>query len=126
LVARAGPAGSFDGFFQRLRLEPGEHEIELYLQGHRSVRQQIYLQPGSTFRIRYTMQPQQPGEPPDERPVPTGVAPVQGPPGTPGRPGAGTPAPAPGERFRGPGAPGCFTIGWTVLRVAFRFSSNST
>src|SRR5213593_2188040 len=53
----------------RLRLSPGEHNLQLYLPGHRSVQQKIYLQPGGTFRVRYTMEALGPGEPAPERPV---------------------------------------------------------
>jgi hypothetical protein len=67
----AGTVDDFDGFFQRLHLEPGEHEVELYLQGHRSFRQKVYVQPNGTFRIRHTMLPLGPGETPDPRPVAT-------------------------------------------------------
>lgn len=65
----AGVVDDFDGAFQRLRVEPGEHEVQLYLQGYRSVHQQVYLQPDKTFNIRETMQPLGPGDPPEERPV---------------------------------------------------------
>ena len=65
----AGRVDDFDGFFQRLHLDPGDHDIELYLQGHRSVRQKVYLQPNATFRIRHTMAPLGPGDTPDPRPV---------------------------------------------------------
>jgi len=34
----AGIVDDFDGVFQRLPVTPGEHEIELYLDGYRSVR----------------------------------------------------------------------------------------
>ncbi len=66
----AGTVDDFDGFFQRLRLAPGEHEVQLYLAGHRTVRQKVYLQPTGTFRVRHTMQPLGPGETPDPRPDP--------------------------------------------------------
>src|SRR5262245_60806499 len=33
----AGVVDDFDGVFQRLRVQPGEHEIELYLDGYRAV-----------------------------------------------------------------------------------------
>lgn len=65
----AGTVDDFDGMFQRLHVEPGEHDLELYLPGHRSVRQKVYLQPQATFRVRHTMQPAAPGDPPDARPV---------------------------------------------------------
>ena len=65
----AGIVDDFDGMFQRLHLPPGEHDIELYLSGYRSVRQKILVQPGATFRVRYTMEPLKPGDTPDPRPV---------------------------------------------------------
>ena len=65
-----GVVDSFDGFLQRLRLPPGEHEIELYLEGHESVRQTLYLAPGETYRIRHRMQPLPEGAPPMARPEP--------------------------------------------------------
>jgi hypothetical protein len=75
----AGTVDDFDGLFQRLRVEPGEHDIELYLAGHRSRRQKIYLQPTGTFRVKHSMEPLPPGATPDPRPVPpAGPPPRQG------------------------------------------------
>ena len=65
----AGSVDDFDGFFQRLHLEPGEHEVTLYLGGHRTERQRVYLQPGRTFRIRHTMEPLPAGSAPEPRPI---------------------------------------------------------
>jgi hypothetical protein len=65
----AGNVDDFDGFFQRLHLEPGEHEVTLYLGGHRTSRQNVYLQPGKTFRIRHTMEPLPAGSAPEPRPI---------------------------------------------------------
>jgi hypothetical protein len=65
----AGKVDDFDGTFQRLRLDPGEHSVQLYLAGHRSVQQELYLQPGNTFNIRTTLQPLGAGEPEPVRPV---------------------------------------------------------
>ena len=45
-----GTADDFDGFAQRLTLDPGEHVIELYLEGHRTVTQSMLFQPGETYR----------------------------------------------------------------------------
>ena len=66
----AGIVDDFDGFMQRLHLEPGQHTIQLYLTGHRTAEQQIYLQPGGTFRIRHTMAPLAAGEAAPVRPTP--------------------------------------------------------
>jgi hypothetical protein len=87
----AGIVDDFDGTFQRLNLPAGEHEIELYLQGHKSVRQKILLTRGSTYRIKHVMQPLAPGEPQDPRPEPAAPPPVTAPPG-----------PGPDEQFPGP------------------------
>ena len=65
----AGTVDDFDGMFQRLRLEPGEHEVTLYLAGHRTARQNIFLQDRGTFRIRHTMEPLGPGEAGEARPA---------------------------------------------------------
>jgi hypothetical protein len=65
----AGNVDDFDGVFQRLHLEPGEHEVTLYLAGHRSARQSVYLQPGKTFRIRHVMEALPAGSVPEPRPV---------------------------------------------------------
>ena len=93
----AGTVDDFDGIFQRLHIEPGEHALLVYLPGHRTFEQRVYLQPGKTFRVRHAMQPLAPGEPEPVRPAgapPTGSpdsrlsVPPGGPrgPGTPGSP----------------------------------------
>ncbi|MGH9241269.1 MAG: PEGA domain-containing protein [Vicinamibacterales bacterium] len=64
----AGTADDFDGVFQRLNIEPGEHEIVIYLEGHRPFSQRFYLQPGKSFNIRHTMEPLGPGEAAPPRP----------------------------------------------------------
>ena len=51
----AGIVDDFDGTFQRLRVEPGEHEIEVYQEGFRTFRQKVYLTPDNTFRIRQAL-----------------------------------------------------------------------
>jgi hypothetical protein len=66
----AGVVDDFDGAFQRLRVEPGEHEIEIYLEGYRPFRQKVYLTPDRTFKIRHTLQPLAPGEQSEPRPQP--------------------------------------------------------
>lgn len=65
----AGIVDDFDGVFQRLRLEPGEHDVTLYMAGHRTVTQKVLLQPGGTFRIRHAMEPLPAGEQAEPRPV---------------------------------------------------------
>ena len=80
----SGIVDSYDGFLQRLRLPPGEHEIELYLEGYESIQQTLYLSSGETYRIRHEMQPlqdgaQQPPRPEPVEPPPTTLAPASAP-----------------------------------------------
>ena len=64
----AGMVDNFDGTFQRLRIAPGDHEIQLFLPGHRSFSQKVYLQPGGSFTVRHAMEPLAAGEPEPARP----------------------------------------------------------
>ncbi|HEX8030543.1 MAG TPA: PEGA domain-containing protein, partial [Vicinamibacterales bacterium] len=66
----AGVADDFDGVTQRLRVEPGEHVIELYLDGHKSITQAIRFAPGQSYRIRHEMQPLAAGDAAPVRPAP--------------------------------------------------------
>jgi len=78
----AGRVDDFDGRFQRLHVQAGEHELTLYLDGHRKVTQTIQVRPRASFRIRYAMTPLAAGETPEARPS------------TPARPPAPPDAPA--------------------------------
>ena len=72
-----GNVDDFDGIFQRLRLRSGEHEIAIYKEGYRTIRQKVYLSPGGTFRVQHDMERLRAGETPEPRPV------AQRPPATP-------------------------------------------
>lgn len=73
----AGIVDDFDGVFQRLRLEPGTHELTLYLPGFHTFTQQLFLQPDRTFNLKQKLLPLAPGEAPDPRPVAPGSPPPQ-------------------------------------------------
>lgn len=77
---RAGIVDDFDGFAQRLRVAPGEHVIDLYLDGHKPVTQTILFPPGDTIRIRHAMEPLAPGEASPARPTPRTPPAPPGPP----------------------------------------------
>ena len=66
----AGMVDSYDGFFQRLRLPAGAHDIELRLEGYHSLQEQMYLAIGSTYRITHQMEPLGPGETTPPPPIP--------------------------------------------------------
>lgn len=92
----AGIVDDFDGVFQRLRVPPGEHEIEIYLDGYRAVHQKVYLTPDNTFKIKYTMERLAAGETPEPRPQPPMPPPGAQP--APGQPVPGQPVPLPPQR----------------------------
>ena len=58
----AGVAEDFDGAFKRLHTSPGGHAITLYLEGYRTVTENVYVRPGSTFKLKDTMERLAPGE----------------------------------------------------------------
>jgi hypothetical protein len=64
----AGVVDQFDGMFDSLPLDAGEHEITIYKAGFRSIRQRLHLKAGSTQRIKGSMEPLAPGEPNEPRP----------------------------------------------------------
>ena len=72
---RAGIVDDFDGFLQRLKVSPGEHVIELYLDGHKTMAHKLFFQAGQTHRIRHDMEPLAAGEPEPARPKPDPNAP---------------------------------------------------
>lgn len=52
----AGTADDFDGMFKHLETTPGGHAITLHLEGYRTVTRNVYVRPGSTFKILETME----------------------------------------------------------------------
>ena len=66
----AGVVDSYDGFFQRLSLPPGQHDIELRLEGYRSIQEQVYLTIGQSYRIQHEMERLGPGETTPPPPMP--------------------------------------------------------
>jgi hypothetical protein len=67
----AGVVDDFDGTFQRLRLRAGTHELTLYLEGYRTVRQNIHVGQGQDSKIKFQMQPLPAGEQNEPPPQPT-------------------------------------------------------
>ena len=66
----AGVAGDFDGVFKRLHLTPGGHAITLYLEGYRTVTQDVYVRPDSTFKLNETMERLSAGQTSEPPPLP--------------------------------------------------------
>jgi len=72
----AGVVDNFDGFSQKLKLEPGEHEVTLYLDGYRPLTRRMLFTAGQTIKVEHQMEPLGAGEPPPQRPVPTAKPPA--------------------------------------------------
>ena len=66
----AGTVDDFDGTFQRLHVAPGEHELVIYLQGYRTIKQHLYLGPNATRKITETMEKLGAGEEAERPPEP--------------------------------------------------------
>ena len=79
----AGIVDDFDGLFQKLYLQPGEHVIELRREGDVTFRQQILVSPDHTQKLHHEMVPAGPSEAIDEQegepPMATPRAPVPAP-----------------------------------------------
>ena len=67
----AGLASQFDGTFRRLPLSPGGHSITLHREGFRTVTQDVYVRPDSTFKIDTNMERLAAGETSAAVPAPT-------------------------------------------------------
>ena len=76
----AGVVDSYDGLFQRLSLPPGQHDIQLRLEGYRSIQEQVYLGIGQSYRIEHEMEPLGPGETTPPPPTPPAEPDVEPPP----------------------------------------------
>jgi len=66
----AGVVDDFDGVLQRLNTTPGGHAITLYLEGYRTVTQNIYVTPADTLKLHIAMDSLRPGETSTPPPIP--------------------------------------------------------
>jgi hypothetical protein len=104
----AGIVDEFDGFFERLPLPPGGHEIALYLPGYRSVVHRIYLGPGTTFKLSEAMEQLPEGVKSEPPPVAPAVPPP--PPGSYRQPKTAPP-------LSTPPAPARVAVGYGTLQI---------
>jgi hypothetical protein len=66
----AGKVDDFDGVFQRLNVTPGGHAITLHFDGYRTLTESVYVAPGTTFKLRDTMEKLAAGETSEQPPLP--------------------------------------------------------
>jgi PEGA domain len=64
-----GLVDDFDGSFQRLHLEIGHHELQVYLDGYRTLTQKVLITRGTTLKMEGVLQPLGPGETPEPKPA---------------------------------------------------------
>jgi hypothetical protein len=119
----AGVVDDFDGFFQRLTVSPGQHDLTIYLEGFRTAHERLNLARRSEYKLRYQMErlpagetSEKPALAPALPPPPPGSyvpprTPPRGPftPAPPGPPPPGTPparAITPGQGAANAGTPG--------------------
>jgi hypothetical protein len=65
-----GSVDDFDGVFQRLHVRSGEHTLEIYKEGYRTIRERVNFLRGETYRVKFVMEPLASGEPAPARPAP--------------------------------------------------------
>jgi hypothetical protein len=66
-----GTVDDFDGWSQRLRLAPGEHEVQIYLDGYRPITEKNLFRPDTGYKIEHEMQRLAPGDAQPAPPTPT-------------------------------------------------------
>jgi len=66
----AGRVNDFDGALQRLHVTPGGHTITFYMDGFRTVSQDVYVRPDSTLKMDESTQRLAPGQQSAPVPVP--------------------------------------------------------
>lgn len=119
----AGVVDDFDGVFQRLHVRPGDHELVVYLQGFRSLKQNLHVGQDQNIDIKDHLQPVAAGEQTEPPPQPTArpepqaaqPAPYEAPRPIPRhRPAEAAPAPVQEE---GAAAEGGSEFGSLVIRV---------
>jgi len=67
----AGIVDDFDGKLQRLHVRPGQHEIVIYKEGYRSVRERLYLSVNGSRKITHDLVPLAAGEANEPLPQPS-------------------------------------------------------
>ena len=72
-----GTVDDFDGIFQRLHVRAGEHTLEIFKEGYRTIRERVDFRRGETYRVKFDLEPLAAGEAQPARPAPDPNAPVR-------------------------------------------------
>ena len=97
----AGTVDDFDGYYQRLRVRPGTHEITVYQNGYRTQTTNMYLGVGSDQKVKQSLDQLAPGETSEPPPQPNPEAARSDRQGPPDRRGPGR-APDRGQAYDEP------------------------
>ena len=68
-----GLVDDFDGSFQQLHVEAGQHQLQVSLEGHRTYTENVLFTSGTTVRLQGKLEPLRPGEPEEPKPAPSPV-----------------------------------------------------
>jgi len=68
-----GLVDDFDGSFQQLHVEAGQHQLQVSLEGHRTYTENVLFRSGTTVRLQGKLEPLRPGEPEEPKPAPNPV-----------------------------------------------------
>lgn len=68
-----GLVDDFDGSFQQLRVEAGQHQLQVYLDGYRAYTENVLFRVGTTVRLQGKLEPLRPGEQAEPKPAPRPV-----------------------------------------------------
>jgi hypothetical protein len=74
-----GVVDQFDGVFQRLDLPTGEHEVTVYLKGHRPYRERTLFRPGESYHFKAILEPLPAGAADEPPPQPSAADPYRDP-----------------------------------------------
>ena len=72
-----GTVDDFDGVLQRLHVRAGEHTLEIFKEGYRTIRERVDFRRGETYRVKFAMEPLASGEAAPARPAPDPKAPAR-------------------------------------------------
>ena len=68
-----GLVDDFDGSFQQLRVEAGQHQLQVFLEGYRAYTENVLFRSGTTVKLQGKLEPLRPGEPEEPKPAPNPV-----------------------------------------------------
>ena len=69
MATTSASSTTLTAFFSDSTLRPGQHELQVYLQGYKTMSEKMLFRPGQSYKVQAVLQPLAAGDPPDPRPV---------------------------------------------------------